>query len=132
MMEMVIKGKQRLMSTRWQRRAMSVFIAVLCLIVLIGLTAAPVFAAAAGGGNKITVETDDAKLKGVTTLYNVIGWIAGWAAKLGLAIAFFGGVQTVLGFMNDDADSKTRGLKLMAAGFMLFGVCQAADMFFKV
>ncbi|MDD4146332.1 MAG: hypothetical protein PHS83_04450 [Clostridia bacterium] len=128
MMEMVIKGKQRLMSTRWQRRAMSVFMAVLCLVILISITAAPVFAAATP---TVTV-ADDADLAGVSVLYKVIGWIAGWAAKLGLAVAFFGGIQTVLGFMNDDADSKTRGLKLMAAGFMLFGVCQAADMFFNV
>lgn len=41
----------------------------------------------------------------------------------------FGGVQTAFGFKNDDADAKTRGLKTVASGFMVFALCQSLHLF---
>lgn len=60
----------------------------------------------------------------------VIQWIVGWVAKIGLVVAFFGGIQVALGFMNDDADSKVAGMKTLAAGFMVYGICAAANSLF--
>jgi hypothetical protein len=34
-----------------------------------------------------------------------------------------------LGFKNDDADSKVRGLKTLVSGFMVFGISQSLDLF---
>ena len=60
----------------------------------------------------------------------VIQWIVGWVAKIGLVVAFFGGVQVALGFMNDDADAKVTGMKTLAAGFMVYGICAASTTLF--
>jgi len=70
------------------------------------------------------------KFGGTNKLDTVISWIAAWAGKIGLVIAFFGALQTAMGFMNDDADAKVRGLKTMASGFMVWGVCQVYKTFF--
>jgi uncharacterized membrane protein YfcA len=110
----------RLLNTEFKRKVFSMFVLVLFITFLISITAAPVFGVAA-----------DENPKGVDQLYKIVNWIAGWAAKIGLVVAFFGAIQTVLGFMNDDADAKVRGLKTMAAGFMVWGISMSVDMFFE-
>ena len=40
-----------------------------------------------------------------------------------------GGAMFGLAIKNDDADAKTRGLMTLAAGFVVFAVTQALDMF---
>lgn len=108
----------------WKKEAFSFisFISVLLFMVLLmGLTATPVLA----NGNNFS--DDDL---GLDRLDKVIDWVATWAGRIGLVIAFFGGLQTVLGFMNDDADSKVRGLKLLAAGFMVWGIAESYDLLF--
>lgn len=60
---------------------------------------------------------------------NVIKWIADWSGKIGLIVAFFGGIQTALAFKNDDADAKVRGLKTLASGFMVAGIAKSLDLF---
>lgn len=62
-------------------------------------------------------------------LDNVVNWMATWVGRIGLVVAFFGGIQTSLGFKNDDADAKVRGLKTLASGFMVFGVSKSLDLF---
>ena len=90
---------------------------VLFMVLVIGLTATPALAG----------YTD----KGLESLDLIIDWIATWAGRIGLVVAFFGALQTALGFMNDDADSKVRGLKLLAAGFMIWGISGSYDYFFS-
>jgi len=63
------------------------------------------------------------------SLDNIMKWFATWAGRVGLCVAFFGGLQTALAFKNDDADAKTRGLKTLAAGFMTFGLSQSLSLF---
>lgn len=60
---------------------------------------------------------------------NVIKWIAEWSGKIGLVVAFFGGIQVSLAFKNDDADAKVRGLKTLASGFMVAGIAKSLDLF---
>ena len=79
---------------------------------------------------ELTVDEFNDQYGGVQLLNNVIGWVANWAGKIGLVIAFFGGLQTAMGFMNDDADAKVRGLKTMASGFMVWGICEVYDTLF--
>lgn len=78
-----------------------------------------------GGG-----DLDNAVMMGHQRIDIVIQWIVGWVAKIGLVVAFFGGVQVALGFMNDDADAKVTGMKTLAAGFMVYGICAASTTLF--
>ena len=48
--------------------------------------------------------------------------IAGWAQKVGGVIAFFGGLQTAMGFKNDDPEVKNKGLKTIASGGLVAAV----------
>lgn len=125
-MEVMIKGKQRLTGTEWQRRALMIFVVVLCLVILLGITAAPVFAggnfgpgAGFGGGG---VGGGGGGNQGQAKINTAIGLMAGWIAKIGLVVAFFGGIETVLAFASDNAEARIKGLKIMAAGFILYGI----------
>lgn len=66
---------------------------------------------------------------GMSTFDGVIDVIATWLGRIGLVVAFFGGVQLALGFRNDDADGKVRGMKTMASGFLVFGLTQTLSLF---
>ncbi|MGI6144755.1 MAG: hypothetical protein ACOYED_03135 [Peptococcia bacterium] len=122
MTKKVIKGlKNKMKNKRFQRKVFSFITMVLFMVLVIGLTATPALAE----------EYDPANDKGLESLDLIIDWIATWAGRIGLVVAFFGALQTALGFMNDDADSKVRGLKLLAAGFMIWGISGSYDYFFS-
>ena len=78
-----------------------------------------VTAFAAGGG----------RTEGVDTFNTVVQFIVDWVARIGLVIAFIGAVQFAMGFKDDSADGKTRGLMCLASGFIVFAVAKAYDMF---
>lgn len=126
MREMIMLQKGSLYSVEGQRKLKLFFAMILCLFLLMSIFSMPVYA------SKSVVITipSDSELEGIDKMHGVVGWIAGWAAKIGLVVAFFGALQTVLGFMNDDADSKVRGLKTLAAGFMLWGIAMSVNTFF--
>ena len=67
--------------------------------------------------------------EGVETFNTVVQFIVDWVARIGLVIAFVGAVQFALGFKDDSADGKTRGLMCLASGFIVFAVSKAYDMF---
>lgn len=66
---------------------------------------------------------------GMDKLDTVIDVIATWLGRIGLIVAFFGAVQLALGFKNDDADGKVRGMKTLASGFLVFGITQSLPLF---
>lgn len=66
---------------------------------------------------------------GVGTFNTVVQFIVDWVARIGLVIAFVGAVQFALGFKDDSADGKTRGLMCLASGFIVFSVAKAYSMF---
>lgn len=118
-----------------KKNAMRKWSKMLFLVVMLIITVTcPVYAgdvqADEGGQGGATV--DEAATFGFERIDQVIAWIVAWVAKIGLVVAFFGGIQIALGFMNDDADSKVAGMKTLAAGFMVFGLCMAADNLFFV
>ena len=57
------------------------------------------------------------------------GNVARWLGRIGLVVAFFGAVQLALGFKQDDADGKIRGMKTLASGFLVFGITQSLSLF---
>ncbi len=85
---------------------------------LMGITC---FAATEGGGGGST--------EGVETFNTVVEFIVDWVARIGLVVGFIGAVQFALGFKDDSADGKTRGLMCLASGFIVFAVAKAYDMF---
>lgn len=67
--------------------------------------------------------------QGVDTFNTVVQFIVDWVARIGLVIGFIGAVQFAMGFKDDSADGKTRGLMCLASGFIVFAVAKAYDMF---
>ena len=62
-------------------------------------------------------------------LLDNIEFIVEWVARIGLVVGFIGAVQFALGFKDDSADGKTRGLMCLASGFIVFAVSKAYSMF---
>ena len=95
--------------------------------VMIGLTAASMVMSAMG----VTAFADEeaASPEGVETFNTVVQFIVDWVARIGLVIGFIGAVQFAMGFKDDSADGKTRGLMCLASGFIVFAVAKAYSMF---
>lgn len=72
---------------------------------------------------------DGTSTEGVETFNTVVQFIVDWVARIGLVIGFIGAVQFAMGFKDDSADGKTRGLMCLASGFIVFAVAKAYDMF---
>ena len=60
---------------------------------------------------------------------NTIDFFITWIRRVGAAIAFIGAIMFALAIKNDDAERKQAGLMTLAAGFVVWAVCAAADMF---
>ena len=64
-----------------------------------------------------------------TAYENVMNFIVTWIRRLGAAVALFGGIMLALGFKDNDADSKEKGIKTMVAGFVVWAICAGIGMF---
>lgn len=94
------------------------------------ITFAATFAMMAAQMFGITAFADgETTTEGVETFNTVVQFIVDWVARIGLVIGFIGAVQFALGFKDDSADGKTRGLMCLASGFIVFAVAKAYDMF---
>ena len=60
----------------------------------------------------------------------ITGLIGEWVTRLGAVVMFVGGVMFGLGWKNDDAEQKSRGVSSMIAGAIVIAVAQLADQFF--
>jgi hypothetical protein len=49
-----------------------------------------------------------------------------WVTRLGIVVLVIGGIMLGLGFKNDDAEQKSRGVGTMVAGGIVAGVCAVA------
>lgn len=99
---------------RTVRRITTEFMLASMMMSVMGVTA---FAEGTGGS------------EGVDTFNTVVEFIVDWVARIGLVIGFIGAVQFAMGFKDDSADGKTRGLMCLASGFIVFAVAKAYDMF---
>ena len=59
----------------------------------------------------------------------VIGFLVPWIGRLGGVVMLLGGLMFGLGFKNDDADGKTRGLQTLVAGAIVIAVGQGYQIF---
>ncbi|ADU24315.1 hypothetical protein Rumal_3891 (plasmid) [Ruminococcus albus 7 = DSM 20455] len=112
--ELTVEQRDRKRERAVRRISMG-FMAVMMMTSLFGITA---FAEGEGGGGD-----------GVETFNTVVQFIVDWVARIGLVIGFIGAIQFALGFKDDSADGKTRGLMCLASGFIVFAVAKAYDMF---
>jgi len=74
-----------------------------------------------GGGGEI--------VDGDAAFNSVIGFFADWIGKIGLVVAFVGGIMFALAIKNDDAEAKTRGLMTLASGFVVFALTLSLNLF---
>ena len=66
---------------------------------------------------------------GEAAFNSVIGFFATWIGRIGLVVAFVGGVMFALAIKNDDAEAKTRGLMTLASGFVVFALTLSLNLF---
>lgn len=60
---------------------------------------------------------------------NTVDFIITWIRRAGALVAFFGIIMLALAMKNQDAENKERGIWTAIAGFVVFAVCGAVDMF---
>lgn len=66
---------------------------------------------------------------GEAAFNSVIGFFADWIGRIGLVVAFVGGIMFALAIKNDDAEAKTRGLMTLASGFVVFALTLSLNLF---
>lgn len=74
------------------------------------------------GGTGTTVD-------GEAAFNSVIDFFATWIGRIGLVVAFVGGIMFALAIKNDDAEAKTRGLMTLASGFVVFALTLSLNLF---
>lgn len=58
-----------------------------------------------------------------------VDFIATWVQRIGLVVAFVGGITWCFGFINNQMDTKSNGLMIIAGGFMLTALGSAPEIF---
>ena len=99
-----------------------VITAVTTMVTMTMVSAVSAFAEGEGGGGGGTVD-------GEAAFNQVIGFFATWIGRIGLVVAFVGGVMFALAIKNDDAEAKTRGLMTLASGFVVFALTLSLNLF---
>lgn len=64
-----------------------------------------------------------------SALDNVLQFVLQWVVRVGIIIAILGGIDFAIAFMSDNPENKTRGLKIIVAGFMLAALAKAPEIF---
>lgn len=81
----------------------------------------------------VTAFADDTSgggtVDGEAAFNEVIGFFADWIGRIGLVVAFVGGIMFALAIKNDDAEAKTRGLMTLASGFVVFALTLSLNLF---
>ena len=105
-----------------KKKCRKVITTVSTMVTMAVITAVPAFAEGEGGGGGGTVD-------GEAAFNQVIGFFATWIGRIGLVVAFVGGVMFALAIKNDDAEAKTRGLMTLASGFVVFALTLSLNLF---
>ncbi len=107
------------------RRCRTIATFVTTMLTMSLMTTVSAFAAPAGG----TGGTNGGTVDGEAAFNSVIGFFATWIGRIGLVVAFVGGVMFALAIKNDDAEAKTRGLMTLASGFVVFALTLSLNLF---
>lgn len=98
-----------------------IMLTLVTMVTMSMMSAVTAFAAPADGGGG-TVD-------GEAAFNSVIGFFADWIGRIGLVVAFVGGIMFALAIKNDDAEAKTRGLMTLASGFVVFALTLSLNLF---
>ena len=105
-----------------KKKCRKVITTVSTMLTMAMVSAVTAFAEGEGGGGGGTVD-------GEAAFNQVIGFFATWIGRIGLVVAFVGGVMFALAIKNDDAEAKTRGLMTLASGFVVFALTLSLNLF---
>lgn len=105
-----------------KKKCRKVITTVSTMVTMAMVSAVTAFAEGEGGGSGGTVD-------GEAAFNQVIGFFATWIGRIGLVVAFVGGVMFALAIKNDDAEAKTRGLMTLASGFVVFALTLSLNLF---
>ena len=105
-----------------KKKCRKVITTVSTMVTMAMVSAVTAFAEGEGGGGGGTVD-------GEAAFNQVIGFFATWIGRIGLVVAFVGGIMFALTIKNDDAEAKTRGLMTLASGFVVFALTLSLDLF---
>ncbi|MGN0656607.1 MAG: hypothetical protein ACI4KR_07425 [Ruminiclostridium sp.] len=100
-----------------------VMLSISTMVTMSMLSAVSAFAEGEGGGG------GGGSVDGEAAFNSVIGFFATWIGRIGLVVAFVGGIMFALAIKNDDAEAKTRGLMTLASGFVVFALTLSLDLF---
>lgn len=97
-----------------------IMLSLVTMMTMSMMSAVTAFAAPADSGGTVD---------GEAAFNEVIGFFADWIGKIGLVVAFVGGIMFALAIKNDDAEAKTRGLMTLASGFVVFALTLSLNLF---
>lgn len=115
MLECPIERKDNSLSTKQGGNSSNGYMVTMTMV-----SAVTAFAEGGGGGGAVD---------GEAAFNQVIGFFATWIGRIGLVVAFVGGVMFALAIKNDDAEAKTRGLMTLASGFVVFALTLSLNLF---
>lgn len=104
-----------------RKKVNHIFASVTAMLTLTLMTSVSAFAEGEDGGGTV--------VDGEAAFNDVVGFFATWIGRIGLVVAFVGGVMFALAIKNDDAEAKTRGLMTMASGFVVFALTLSLSLF---
>ena len=117
----VINPVKRFLSAVNAKRK-KVMLSLSTMVTMAMVSTVSAFAEGEGGGGGGSVD-------GEAAFNSVIGFFATWIGRIGLVVAFVGGVMFALAIKNDDAEAKTRGLMTLASGFVVFALTLSLNLF---
>ncbi len=116
----VINPVKRFLSTVNAKRK-KVMLSLSTMVTMAMVSTVSAFAEGEGGGG--------GSVDGEAAFNSVIGFFATWIGRIGLVVAFVGGIMFALAIKNDDAEAKTRGLMTLASVFVVFALTLSLDLF---
>ncbi len=87
----------------------------------------PQFVMLAGGGDSAGGGSGSSTADSAYT--KVINFFITWLRRIGAMVALVGAIMFGLAIKSNDAEQKQAGLLTMVAGFVVFAICLAVDMF---
>ena len=60
---------------------------------------------------------------------NIVNFFIKWFRRIGVLVAFVGGIMFALAIKNNDAEQKQQGLMTLVAGFAVAALCTGVSMF---
>ena len=117
----VLNPVKRFLSAANAKRK-KVMLSLSTMVTMAMVSTVSAFAEGEGGGGGGSVD-------GEAAFNSVIGFFATWIGRIGLVVAFVGGIMFALAIKNDDAEAKTRGLMTLASGFVVFALTLSLDLF---